>query len=68
MLSSEAWGATPMTLPVEGPRAPVAREAVHVPWPVWSCGVPSSQGLGRPVRGDWLISERLKTRLGEMSG
>jgi len=68
MFSSEACGATPMTLPVEGPSAPVAREAVQVPWPVWSCGVPSSQALGRPVMGDWSISERLKTRLGEMSG
>ena len=47
MLSRVAAGATPMTSPVPGPRAAAAREAVQVPWPSWSCGVPSSQALGR---------------------
>ena len=36
-----------------------------MPWPDWSCGEPSSQGLGRTV---WLISERLRARFGRMSG
>ena len=35
-----------MTCPVPGPMAAAAREAVQVPWPDWSWGVPSSQGLG----------------------
>ena len=46
MLRMVAAGATPMTCPVPGPMAAAAREAVQVPWPCWSCGVPSSQALG----------------------
>ena len=59
-------GATPMTCPVPGPMAAAAREAVQVPWPFWSCGVPSSQGLGR--RSGSMTSVRLRARLGAMSG
>ena len=68
MLRRVAEGATPMRSPVAGPAAAAAREAAQVPWPCWSCGVPSSQGLGRPVMGSWLTSERLRARLGAMSG
>ncbi len=36
MLRSVADGATPMVSPVPGPWAAAARDAVQVPWPVWS--------------------------------
>ena len=65
MLRMVAAGATPMTWPVPGPMAAAASEAVQVPWPCWSCGVPSSQGVGKA---DWSTSVRLRARLGAMSG
>ena len=52
MLRMVAAGATPMSCPVPGPMAAAASEAVQVPWPSWSCGVPSSQGVGKAVRFD----------------